>query len=277
MKTHGIHLGTRSARVVSWLVLLGIGWAVVPAASAGHIRYPALGNIRLPQGTIEMWLIPTFEPEAPIEGNLFVRRLFHVGQDADNALTLMWRTTVSTQPSTAVPAGVQRGGFYPTGRIGGKHYVPPVRAWHVVGQHDQGWSKGEPRHVAFCWDGSRVWWIVDGEETVSRQQDRAIAFNIHEGTHIIIGRPQGETGFIVRDIRISSIPRSTETVGYHYPEGAPADLHTLLLDRLDEPFEPDGDQQTRPVVLAPMGGHRGGIPDETTSFVDTPFGTGLKL
>jgi hypothetical protein len=268
-------------------------WLAVAPTKAAELRYPAMGNIRLDQGTVEMWLIPQFDPEAPLTRPYTGHRLFQIQRDEDNRLALMWRAIISTAEGRE---GKQAAGLYPTGRSGGHNFADFVKIWCFVGENEPGiaardaashrpkgtggplrWSPGQPKHVAFCWDQERIWWIIDGEIQREGPLLLPLNFELNEDMDLVFGDPNGSR-FIFRDLRISSIPREPSEVGYHHPEGAPADFHTLLLDRLDQSVEADGHRQTSPVIMTPgPDGRRGGRIDRRVPTVETKAGPGLAL
>ncbi len=250
-------------------------WLAVAPTTAAELRYPAMGNIRLDQGTVEMWLVPQFDPEAPLTRPYTGHRLFQIQRDEDNRLALMWRATISKAEGRE---GKQAAGLYPTGRSGGHNFAEFTTIWCFVGKNGPlRWSRGEPKHVAFCWDQERIWWIIDGEIQREGPLLLPLNFELNEDIDLVFGDPNGSR-FIFRDLRISSIPREPSEVGYHHPEGAPADFHTLLLDRLDQSVEADGQRQTSPVIMTPgPDGRRGGRIDRRVPTVETKAGPGLAL
>lgn len=251
----------------SWTVMAAIGailgWGML-AADAGEIRYPAPGNIDLEQGTIEMWLVPRFDPEGEVDSRYVGRTLFEL-RDSDNSFLLLYRMTNGE--------GTSRN-FQPSGRFEGLRYAAYARARHRIGPDANRWAEGEPLHVAFCWDGDRIWWMIDGEQSSGANQLRPFtAIHLTEDRELVIRARD----FVVRDLRISSVPRTPADIGYHHPDGAPLDGVTLLLDRLDQVTESDGERRTEPMLMMPWGDRTGGVVGSDAELTETEIGPGLGL
>jgi hypothetical protein len=89
---------------------------------------------------------------------------------------------------------------------------------------------------------------------------------------------QGYTRIAIDEVRVSNTVRyqgdSIEIPAAPFPR----DEQTLLLDHLDDPFRPDGeDAETRAEVLSGRSGELGGIPSLGCRFVDGKFGSGLQI
>lgn len=233
--------------------------------SAGQLTYPALGNINSRQGTIEMWLTPRFDHEQPIRGGFQGRNILTIRHDGENYLTLLWRIRVTERLG-------QQGGPYVTGRMGGQRFTDFSSLMYRVDTH--AWKQGQARHIAYCWDGTENWWIIDGEPVNRTRMDKRIDFRVDEDLQIVLGDGR-DNPFVIRDLRISSIPRRPDEVGYHRPEGLAKDPFTLLLDPLNESFPCDGQQQTQPLIMMPSPTQTGGLPDEDCQFVEA--GRGISL
>ncbi|MFA9480079.1 hypothetical protein ACERK3_17530 [Phycisphaerales bacterium AB-hyl4] len=239
-------------------------------AQAGQVTYPALGNIDPERGTIEMWLVPQFDPDADIEGHYRGRRLFLLEQEQEHTFfQLIWRTRRQDD-------GSQRSGPWIRASNEGEQVVVMARLWHVSGEDDDGWREGEPRHFALSWDGREMWVTVDGRETKREPMRRPLGVQPDADMKIVLGH-SGENSFVIHDFRISSLPREPEELGYHYPDGLRPDPWTLLLDTFREPFEVDGQRQTRPYGLTPSHDQDGGLPSEGARFIETSLGMGLNL
>lgn len=257
------------------LVLFLLCCCAPGGGALADLRYPAHGNIRMDRGTIEMWLVPQFDPAEPLTLPYFGRRLFEIRRDDDHRLALMWRAVISSAEGRV---GRQSAGLYPTGRSGGYNFANFTEVWPIFGERGLPWSRGEPKHVAFCWDEHRIWWILDGEIVGEGPLLLPLDFAINEDMELVIGDAAGSR-FVFRDLRISSVPRKPSEVGYHHPEGAPADFHTLLLDRLDRVVQDAaGRLETVPVVMmSGPDGRGGGRLSGRGQTLETPVGAGLDL
>lgn len=232
------------------------------AASAGTVSYPALGNLELSEGTIEMWIIPQFDPvdEEDPSSRYWGFNLFEVRQDDDNFINLIWRS--------------QKGRNGPFARHRQQGFRIPTN-WGVV----TGWKKQEPHHIAYCWEGSNDWWVIDGKKTkVASSKYGSLKLHINETIQMVLGSPDVHGTVVIDDLRISSVPRNEDEVGFHQPGKLQADPCTLLLDTFDESFDCDGVRQTQPVIMAPsVSGQTGGTPDKKCKFVPGVTNTGLRL
>lgn len=228
------------------------------------ISYPALGNISLERGTIEMWVIPLFDPQSVAEqvrerSSFWGTSFFRVQQNENDFLQLMWR--VNRNGSS---------GPYGRNRTGGVDFLA---LWHVT----EDWKQGEARHVAYCWEPGRNWWIIDGKQEVEKKQALRHTMMIRESFELLLGDPRQRRQIVIDDLRISSVPRQPQEVGYHSPGQLKVDAWTLLLDTFDRKFEPDGVIQTQPEVMMPRSGQTGGLPAPGTRFVEGVSGYGMEL
>jgi|GEM_PF-3991824 hypothetical protein len=238
---------------VTCLLLLSFG------VTGGSISYPVLGNLYMPQGTIEMWLIPQVEPmgENMLKKNYWGHPLFTVKQ-SDSSFQLLWMVRKGRSCPVALHA---------VGKTGLNHYLPVEK-----------WGKGEPRHIAYCWDSGKDWWIIDGVEMPVKQHSEWHRASIGTQLRMILGSEKIHGMFVIDDLRISSVARRTDEVGFHHPGKLKNDPWTLLLDNFDSPIRDNGIQRTTPQVMTPAAdGKSGGIPDRNCSFVPGISGTGLRL
>lgn len=272
----------RIARNTAAMALLA--WFALPGpndARAQQVTYPALGNIDLAEGTIEMWIVPRFDPDTLLGGGdsppNWRRSLMWIEQESDapNYVTLRWWAERSDGSAITGP--------YMTGRLNGDRYLPYTRFWYRV-QDDEhaNWAEGVPQHVAVCWNGDQMWWIINGRKTEPMTQRKAFTATIrpNEELQIVLG-DRGTRDFVIRDLRISSVTRKPEEVGYHAPEGLEPDAWTLLLDPLDELCRDEGEGEglhTVPRVMTRSHEQTGGrVLDGEGELIETPMGKGLGL
>lgn len=238
------------------VAVLVVGLCAATPALSGDLRYPALGNLELRQGTIEFWLIPQFDPMA-VESDRYLPMLT-VCQDADNYLTLMWRTHAGHT------------GPYATSMSQGFKHVP---LWHLV----KDWQPGQAHHVAYCWEPGRNWWVIDGQPQEPRKQSRQHDMRLSEHLALVFGDPDRQMNLVIDDLRISSVVRPPEELGHAQPGRVEADAFTLLLDRFDDAFTCDGRRQTSPEIMMPSAQQRGGLPGPGCRFVEGVSGYGLAF
>jgi len=175
------------------------------------ISYPAAGNFKPEQGTLEITVVPKFDSTAPGELN---RSLF----------SLRWAEDIRPEPE----AGIWL--YWNQEDKGMRVVVRENNRYTAIYGGRFPWKPGEPHTVAFTWGES-------GAIYVDRQK---IAFAPPKGTlspgtdlsqaRMILGG--SDCDFIVRQIRISDIPRPVSDLGAGSTPLA-ADAHTLLLDRFE--------------------------------------------
>lgn len=241
-------------------------------ADYATLTYAANGNIQLERGTLELWVAPTFGYS--YEHGL-VRSLVTLDLPGKGTIRLFWH-----QNDRRLHFRIQEG----TKTVG-----------EVAGPAD--WGKGEWHHIAVSW-GDALRLYLDG------QLKDEVA---HKGT---LNAPLDNTllvfggalcGYIMDEIRISWIARSAEEIATAAEGKAPhslEDMHTLLLDHLDNTYDPGNIEHldslgtfTRPVIAGRRpGGQAGrdlvrytngwtgsGLVDGSGRFVAGKFSYGLQL
>ncbi|MBM3498231.1 MAG: hypothetical protein FJX74_06125, partial [Armatimonadetes bacterium] len=183
---------------------------------------------------------PDVAPDDPGRGK-FNRSLFDVVLPGDGRIGFYWNID-----DRSMRAYYKQGSDYP-----------------LLLTSASSWRKGEWHHVALTWgDETSVW--IDGQQVASRPHrgtlDRAL-----EGATIQLGLTACE--FDVDEVRISDTARTA----FDLAQPPALDEHTLLLDRFDADFVPDGRRATAPEKGAP------GVPGVGTSFVEGRFGRALAL
>ncbi len=239
------------------LILVIIIFAISSCAYGARLSYPALGNIQLKEGTIEVWIVPEFEITGSNDNIHIPFKFFNLQQDSNNYLWLIWRLKATMT------------GPYATSRREGNKFTPN---WALV----EGWSTGEKHHIAFCWKQDKNWWIIDGKKMRETKQSLQHAIAINERLKMVFGGGLPNR-MLIDDLRISSIARNESEVGFHTPGNLKVDPWTLLLDTFDTPFECDGVKQTKPKIMMPSTTQTGGIPEKGCKFVTGVKGTALRL
>ncbi|MFQ6096305.1 MAG: glycoside hydrolase domain-containing protein [Armatimonadota bacterium] len=222
-----------------------------PYREEARLTYPAEGNISLDEGTLEMWVRVEFDPNVEIDPDvsrgIYNRNLFLL----------------------SLPDGDAVGFYWNIDDRGMRFYVREAGKFPIVMGSRQDWRKGELHHLALTWgDKARIY--VDGELQVERAYQGLIAGDVSRASLVFGG---GACDFAVDEIRISDVARPPEEFFKpHEP-----DEETLLLDHLDEAFEPDGVRQTRAARGAFPGDETGGTVSRGARFAPVKFGNGLEL
>jgi len=227
-------------------------------------RYPGRGNLDPQQGTLEFWLAPAFD--AGGAGREVVRL---TGPGGSLSLTF---THASEQ------------GMNLTATQGNRQETLAARGMQL--------RPNEYTHVAITWSdqvelfvGGKRYGAV-GLNPLTVRPERAVPPAASDGAAdqewgLRLGcfdEWRGYTRIALDEVRISSVVRYRgEEV--EVPTAAfQKDAATLLLDHLDEPFRPDGeDAETRAEVISGRSGELGGIPSLGCRFVEGKFGSGLQI
>jgi len=215
---------------------------VVPAG----LTYPAKGNIDLRQGTVEMWIVPMFDPDMPVPQDesrgRFNQDLFSVSLPGDAVIGFYWNID-----DRGMRFYVKDGAQYPV----------------IVGSHSS-WKQGEPHHVAATW-GEQVRIYVDGQLLATADHKGTLD---REASAAHLALAAGPSRFILDELRISDTARSS----FDLSTPPVTDSHTLLLDHFDDTFIPDGHRATAPEKSA-----GGGALSAGARFVPARFGKGVQL
>jgi len=221
------------------------------AGSNVTLSYPAEGNIELAQGTLEMWVRPEFDPNVEVVDGagrgVHNRNLFQVKLANGDAVYLYWNIDVR-----GLRLFVREGDTYP-----------------VMLDATLPWQKGEFYNVAVTW-GDEIAMYVDGEPVASKTHAGTTDQTL-EGAEIVLG--SATTEFTIDELHISNTVRDPAGLG----QPATVDEATLLLDHLDETFEGDGQQMTRPAKAAERGDWTGGRVSTSGTFGPAKMGNGLLM
>lgn len=239
-----------------WCLVLVVGVAV-SVESAG-ITYPAVGNLRLEQGTLEIWFTPygvdlQRETDWSREMSLFAFESPHVfGMGGGYSIK-----------------GARRGAHISmSNRVGARNILR-----NLVGRNPD-WRAGELAHYAFVWDGEEMRHYGNGQRLGAREQRASLAALMRldaralGAEELVIGDHRGrDAGLILHAVRVSAIARAPETSSMERPD---PDLHTLLLDRFDLPGHAPENGRTRAVVISGLSGETGGRVLGVVQPMETP-------
>jgi len=228
-------------------------------AGAGSIEYPALGNVRLEEGTLEFWFTPTKELYPDI------------GESRYAGIFSLFSFAVEDHFSMGSGWGVRRDGavFFVSMSAKGK-----PKALLPVPSRIKGWKKGEKHHVAFTWRGNVMKLYADGKQVSQRDQATSLTGPLADAKLIVGNRKGRSSHIIVHAFRSSSVARDEAMLAKAEPE---QDIYTLLLDRFDKPDE-FGEKvaSTKAEQIGGFNGETGGTVRGKATFVEKPE-TGLAL
>jgi len=229
-------------------------WGRVDEGMPGeYLRYPGAGNFDPAKGTLDFWLAPTDDMQ---------------GGYRDVATLTTPRGSVWLYYS---PAGDQRLGLTVTN--GDRKEAITAKGLQL--------KLNEFTHVALTW-GDSVSLYVGGKRCATARIGLPLADGAPGKSELRFGRLRAWTGYpsrmAVDEVRLSSVVRY-ENDAFDVPS-APfsPDAQTLLLDHLDDPFRPDGeDAETRAAVVSGKSGELGGTPSLGARFVAGRFGQGMEI
>ncbi|MBI5685632.1 MAG: hypothetical protein HZC54_11180 [Verrucomicrobia bacterium] len=213
--------------------------AAADLARAGGIEYPAPGNLRLEEGTIELWLTPMTELYPATKPKEYRRAfaLFGFRVPEHFSMSAAWLSK-NGQHQVAVSmsaVGVQDG------------------LLSVPAPAPRDWQPGQRHHVAFTWSGRDMKLAFDGREAGGRKQQLWLSGPL-AGRSLIIGDPDArDCRIILHAVRVSCMARPAETMKNAQPA---ADIHTLLLDVFDQPAKAG---RTNARVISGLSGEGGGV------------------
>jgi hypothetical protein len=242
------------------LPLLYLQSLLLCPAQTGTLTYPLKDNLDLREGTLECWVqfgvnVADFLPATDYK-TLAVLFAFE-GE----------KGTMAASHFVGSIFGADKGGWY--FRPGPKPMLLPVSAAAM-------WKKGDWHHVAFTWKEKLMRLYMDGKEAGQRDQQASLqeSFQVVTDQLLMFGDKWHVAGrFALDDVRVSTIARPTEELGFHVGELKP-DPYTSLLDPFECDFVPDGAQLTQPrAILAGTGGK----PSKGCRFVDGKFGKALSF
>lgn len=231
-------------------LVLAVSTAGHAQPSAGSIELPAVGLFDFTEGTIEAWVQFEFDPR---------------GWQQERGVW-QWRGRWFTfeAPETQTDLGalvVSEYGLKNHGRLG---RIEPGCNWRtaliVDGQKVPHpllpvCTKIDPgawHHFAVTWHDARVVRVyLDGELVETMEFPYRVARPVPGDARIVIGHPGG-AGFnriVIDEVRISSIARAPEDLGFHHAPLQP-DPHTLLLLDFEQIVEGDDGFALHPLVMA---------------------------
>jgi len=203
------------------------------------LEYPAEGHFNVNEGTLELWVKPSFDPNVPLEPDdpgrgRYNRDLFAV--QLPNGDTIMWYWNIDDR--------------------GMRFFVRQDQTYPVLVGSREEWKTGEWHHLALTWgDAIRIY--NDGELKAERPYRGTLPVDL-KGAKLVFGG--GLCEFALDEVRISDVARSPEEIAASASARGEreADGQTLLLDHLN-------------------GAAEGGALAGNYRFAPGKFGQGLQL
>ncbi len=239
-------------------------WRVIPAVAmvltlsppasaqpaAAQIELPALGLFDFEECTVEAWVMFEFDP---------------TGWQQDQGV-YQWRGRWFTfeAPETDTDLGARvviEYGLKNHGRLGRikpgcnwriAFYVDGEKVPHPLLPACTELAPGTWHHYAVTWtDGRIVRAYIDGEPAQEMEFPFSVVRDVPAGARIVIGHTEAVNRnlIVIDDLRVSSIARAPDDLGYHQAPLVP-DPSTLLLLDFEHVEERDGRVLVRPAVMA---------------------------
>ncbi|HPP11599.1 MAG TPA: hypothetical protein PKW42_02585 [bacterium] len=235
-------------KFLTGLVLLIVLVPTCPQAGSASIVFPGQFLFDLQEATVEAWVLFDFDP-AQVEtgiwqamGAWFEFTAPSRENDLGASFSVIYGLKGTGRRTASGSACYQRVGF----SIDGKE-VP-----HPSFLDCTNWGKNNWHHVAVSWQDGRCLKIYfDGKEVDRREYPWSIVRDIPSCSRLVIGFTGylAINGVAVDEVRISSVARKTEELGYFQVPLKP-DPATLLLENFEAVAEKDGQRWTRPAVVA---------------------------
>lgn len=205
----------------------------------GNITYPALGNLRLEEGTLEVWFTPVGELYPKLEAKQYEKgfSLFSFGVPDEFSVNAFWSSRGSQHR-----IGVSM-------NSSGDEALSPM--WVAL----KNWQSGQRHHLALTWHGSDMRLVLDGTEAGTRMQTGRFSGLLGGQPLVIGGLERGRSDVIIHAVRTSSVARPSTLLKDAQPV---ADLYTLLLDRFDRSEELHGEVTTAEAAVIGSGGQLAG-------------------
>lgn len=230
----------------------------------GRVTYPALGNIRMNEGTIEAWVTICFDPYQKTGLDWYSPSvLLDVVASPDAGLDFGWGITPNKKPwdSRDLGKGLYSqiwGGF----RVKGRSFI-------TVGSPPNIWRTNQTFHFAFSWKDRETWLYIDGKLVQHAEHPDSPDTEVTRQGAICLGSHFSgrETRIVLSEFRISSVARRPEELGFHGV--LKPDPYTLLLDHFDKVTETGGQRLTKPEVMAVTDGVAGGMISSECRLVES--------
>ncbi|MFZ4695737.1 MAG: LamG-like jellyroll fold domain-containing protein [Verrucomicrobiia bacterium] len=261
----------RTRPIRAW-PLLALSMALVfpcLAGQTGTLDYPSEDNLDFKEGTVEFWFQPLYDTASFLPSSEKFQGLSAILDLAGESggLSVSHYAGASAAPSATLTVRLNSEKQDLFGFSGGE-FTPKKGEWH---------------HFALAWKGREVNFYLDGAIAPGRKGKMSpfavleflnIAFGAVGRHPIRVGDKWNTNGkFAVDDLRVSSVARAVEQLGFAVGALKP-DPSTRILDSFEESFEPDGKTRTRPKVIV---SGEGGLPSPGCRFVEGKFGKALSL
>lgn len=197
---------------------------------AACVDYPALGNVDLDEGTIEIWLTPlaSLAPEKEEAKWKALFQFLEFSAPGAFSCSVTW-TQNRDKARFRVRCESANGAMLPLS---------------LDEQADPGWVEGRPARMALVWKDRWMGFYVDGKLFGERMQNAALKGNMNDVVIRLGNSKKSCRPWLLQAIRISSVARPVDQLE-EKPSGA--DAATLLFD-VPEDWK-KGQEQPRVIAL----------------------------
>lgn len=274
-----------------WSWVVGYGTFCMVALIGAHafaqnmvISYPAAGNLRAEQGTIEMWFRFEEEPEGSGQRTLHYFPIFfiHVEGEKHPRVSFAYQTIWGTNHFHFFFSSV----ITMDGQVIQSPYVTTIEEGQGTKPDPRGppifiprMHKGDWHYLALAWtnglDKSTVSMHLDGKLVIRPTELPGTLWSDIDATSLRLMNAPNHDNIAVDELRISDIARSTEQITNAFTRGVfVRDEHTLLLDHFDR----IGENQTVAEQISGYSGEKGGkVWNKFQELVDGRFGKAIRL
>ena len=262
------------------------------AAQNPVITYPAAGNIRPDQGTIEMWFRLEAEPDGSQKEARHYFSLFWIIVKGDRHPRVRITYQTIWRPEHFHFWWASTGTIM--GSLQRNPYVTSVETAQAVTKADRSGyryprtprlKKGEWHCFAVTWrNGTRQPTIaayLDGREAIVPRVVPGAWWADMDTTSLRLTNTPHHDNICVDELRISAVARSPQELAASASDGPPTrDIHTLLLDHMDtvRPGSGKGERHTVAEQISGYHGEVGGRVHNTCyEVVDGKFGKAIRL
>jgi hypothetical protein len=284
----GSRFAVRGSRFALFAAL-ALGALTLPAPRAVNaqnpvVLYPAAGNLRAEQGTIEMWFRFEEEPSGKGERALHYFPLFFINVEGEKQqrVSLGYQTIWGANhfhfffSSLVEVEGKLMQSPYVTTVEEGQGTKPDPRGPHIFIPR---MHKGDWHLLALAWSNgmtkTAVSMYLDGRLVIRPTELPGALWGDMDATSFRLMNAPYHDNIAVDELRVSDIARTAEQVTNSFTRGAfVRDEYTLLLDHCDKL---DGDQTVAELISGFRGEKGGKLLNKCYELVDSKFGRAIRL
>lgn len=236
------------SKLLEGLCAMGVAISASSAGQWGSVELPALGIFDLEECTVEAWVLFEFEPSHLVRtiwrgvGLLFAFEEPKREGYAGTGMSIIFGLKNTSRHGETTSACVMRVGFYVEGREVPYPVLPECTFF----------GKQKWHHIAVSWKEGRYLHVyLDAKLSATRQFPYSVERGVSSKAKFIIGSWGffRENSVAIDELRISSVAREPEELGYHHSPLLP-DPFTLLLVSFENVRMKDSKRWLTPEFMA---------------------------